>query len=478
MIKIIFSYLLILILLLSGCGEISKAILPAQDNSDNNNYQEPGTVEPSETAAFLNALRSYTSIIAEQNQNNGELVSEEPFEIERLSSSFSAKGVNDGYSYWKYETRTRVINGITETVQQQYCYYRNGQRLDQFYTGGPFDYIERYLDITSSQYTIRFHEKITYHTAQNTTIETFPGSTYSNAIVFNNLTMEVPVRTINYNSGTGNGSGTMQVNWSNMSGSLAIQINANVFSTEGYLNKSNKKAVFFKIADNNRSEMTFLVNKTNSAEYYYTDFNLLNADLVSGTEIKILDSASYTTQLIMNSLSNITLNATDDTTPWLKAETSTILQISNCSNIAISGLSFENGRNGTGYYYLRADNSSNLKITNCAFQKTSNKTSTFLRLATITSSSVENCTFNYTRANRKNIGLQLYTAGIDNNIVFTDNTFTGLQYGIQLNVGSVSNPAVTIANSLFQNNSYGIYRTNTSYQFNNIGNTFTNSPIR
>lgn len=215
-----------------------------------------------------------------------------------------------------------------------------------------------------------------------------------------------------------------------------------------------------------------MVNKTNAAEYYYTEFNLLNPDLISDTAIKILDSANYTTKLTMNGLADIAVNADTNATPWLKAEINPILQINNCSNITVNGLSFENKKNSNNYYYLRADNSSGLTIKNCIFTKSSNKKSTFLRLANIQSSSVENCEFAYTETNKKNIGILLYTAEIDNAVILTNNIFNKLEYGIRLNVGNKNNPAVTISNSLFQNNKYNIDNSNTNYQFNNINNTF------
>ena len=462
-------------LLLNSCGTVSKNISDSiviieEDPS-------PDTVMASETAGFLAAVVSYTDIATQQNQDPGELISTASFQLQGSAAGFSTQAIDDDYPYWYYETRTRVINGLTETIQSQHCYYLDGVRLGHFYTGGSFDYIERYLEISSSRYTCRFHEKITY-SGLDTLVEVFPGSAYPSEIIFNGITIEIPLRAINYNLSTHNGGGTMQLVWGEMSGTLDVLINGDVFSLQGYLNKEGKRAVLLSVNDDNQTAMTFLVNKTAAAQYYYSELNLLSADLISNTVVEIMDSGSYTTQLILANLSGVTVAPTAGAQPELNAAAASIMQVNNCSGINIKNLVFENQVNRLNYYYLRADNSTDLHIEGCTFSKSNNAASTFLYLQGITSASVSGCDFTYSLHNQKNIGIQLYTAGIDNNIIFSDNTYSGLQYGILLTVGSSGDLPLTVSDSLFQDNKYGIYRSNTDYLFNNINNTFINSSIR
>lgn len=464
----------LLIFIIVGCG---KVISQTTDLPDNNTSEivapEQETLTPSSMAGFAQAILSATVILGEQAGNPGTIVSTQPFQVNR-AGTFSLMGVSDGYPYWIYETRTRVINGITETVQSQYCYYNlSGQRFDHVRAANePFSFIERYLDITASGYQAHFHEKIVY-SGQNTTLTVFPGSTYNNSMTFNGISMLIGTRNISYSLGTRNGSGTMQVTYSNMSGDLAINILNDVYSVDGYLNKNNKRAVHLVIQNNNQPTMTFVVNKANASQYYYTELNLLSADLISNVYVEIMDSSAYTTNLLLYQLSNVTINAAAGQAPWFNSASSYILRINDCDHISISGLNFENTANNSSYNYVYISLTSYVNLNNCRFRKTLNRTSNFMRIENVDHINIKNSLFEYLAGNKKCTGILLYTANIDQNILLQGNTYNGLNYGIYFNVGSAGNPAVTVDTSSFQNNQYGIYRTNTGYAFNNINNIFS-----
>lgn len=473
------SILLIVILIFTaGCGKITKQVtdisedptVPVEDVSS----PDQETLVQSDMAAFVQAIKSSVSIMGAQANSTEKDVSTEPFQASRASTAVSAFGVPaGGYQYWNYKTSTRVVNGVTETVQWQYRYYTTGGQLfDHAYTGGPFGYIERYLDITSDKYEAHFHEKISY-SGQTATIEIFPGSTYTNQMVFNGLTMTVGTRTIAYNQGTKSGSGTISLTYGTMSGTMAITITNDVYSMDGYLYKSGKKAIHLVIQNNNQTTMTYLVNKTDPTNYYYSELNLLSSDLVSNVYVEIMDSGSYTTNLLLYQVANVTINAVSGQTPWFRSTSSYILRINDCDNIYVSGLNFENTANTSTYYYINLSASSYVTLTNCQFRKSTNRNSTFVLLQTSDHVSIKNSNFSYTSGNKKSTGINIYTSGIDANIVLQNNTFSGLQYGVYFLVGLVSNPSVTITGCSFQNNQYGIYRTLTGYTFVNTGNTFS-----
>lgn len=475
--------LIIMFVFLTGCGKITKQlsdISPEDTAGSSVTSPDQETLTQSEMATFVQALRTSVEIMGAQANSTETDVSTEPFQVSRTSSSFSTLGVSDGYQYWNYKTSTRVVNGITETVQWQYRYYTtSGELFNHAYTSGAFGYIERYLDITSSKYEAHFHEKITY-SGQIATIKIFPGSTYTNQMVFNDLTMTVGTRTITYDPNTKSGNGTISLTYGTMSGAMAITIVNDVYSMDGYLYKSGKKAVHLVIQNNNQTTMTYLVNKTDAANYYYAELNLLSSDLVSNVCVEIMDSGTYTTQLLLYRVANVTINVTSGQTPWFNSTSSYILRINDCDNIYVSGLNFENTANTSTYYYVNLSASSYVTLTNCKFQKSTNKNSTFVLVQTSDHVNIKNSIFSYINGNKKSTGINIYTSGIDANVVLQNNTFSGLNYGVYFLVGLTSNPSVTITGNTFQNNQYGIYRTLTGYTFINTNNTFSgnNTNIR
>lgn len=317
--KFLVGILFVFLLLLVGCGKVSKEI---QDVSYEETTTTTVTVEQPTGNEFTMAVMDIVSGPLSGSLANKEMTRTED-KLDVINSA-SIMAVSDGYAYWNYSATTVNNGNIVEVYQGQYRYYDKT-------TGLPFakseknftqedltkiDYIERYLSVkgfydqdpydpTKYVYKIDYHEKITPQGSKYLITLYSDGYSVMDYIGWPVSKLNISTREILYDPKGKSGTGTMTVVAASPYQAFNFTFDGGVQNDKikgkcHVYNQTNIMADFELGSSSGYVETAYYVGKN----YYYSSLSNINSGIEDNALIEFQDSQKYSETVTIDGSGN------------------------------------------------------------------------------------------------------------------------------------------------------------------------------
>ena len=440
----------VLILFMTGCGQVTKTVAATSNVSSS----EIGTNRPL-TAEEI-ALNKFT--LAAQDLARSMIA---PATGNPVSNSFSGISIQSLGSGSNVQTKlfSRQVGNNTETVEVKSLYCYQGVELSEYIENKTtIDYVERSMEIDCAAYSYNYPEDITYNAKGIPTITQKPGYSARMRHKQQNLDAVITDRTITYRdlANGGNATGTMTLTSDSLQGVLTITITNGSFYANGNLKINGKIAAYMEIK-NGIATIQYLFGPSDN--FYYNN-NKLPPATNGDTVIYLVKDEEYGDIIIPNNNNKITVIGETGA-----IVTGNISYNPSKNTIKVTGVIFKVSAGKTAITIPNSNQGNTITIDNCTFLQVDNGLPNPGLLAvdvpngngnTIT---ISNCTF-IGQSLKNAVGLYVKNGGNmkTTNLTIKDCSFANLNYGIYVNGHSKNN----------QVSDSGLNMTNVNYRINPV----------
>lgn len=354
--KLTLIFITILILFISGCGQVAKSVSTAPALTKISDTDRPLTAEEITLSKLTIAIKDLAASMAAPETG-------EP--VEKQSSGMSAQSLANGNNV-QTKIFSRQVGSNKETVEIKSVYYWKGNEISETFIEGKtqIDRVERTVAVDCAAYSYNYPEDISYNPP---TITQKAGYISLMRHKQQNLDAEVLSRKIIYtdlNNG-GNATGTMTIRSGSLDGILYITITNGYFFAEGNLKINGKIAAYVKIEN---SDVTIQYLFGPSDDFYYNNNNLppaVNGEIV----IYLLNDVEYNDIKVVMPNNNNKLVIIGEEGAVVNGQ---IEVNNNKTTITINGVIFKVPADKTSIAIPNAVQKNILTIENCTFLQIDN----------------------------------------------------------------------------------------------------------